>query len=102
MTVNEIHVGDIGTVFKGTVMDDTVAVDISGATTKQIILKKPSGEKLTKTAIFVTDGSDGQIAYTTISGDLDEPGGWEIQAKVILASGTWYSDVGNFDVHPNL
>ena len=102
MSANEIHVGDIGTVLTVTVKDDTAVVDISSATTKQIILRKPSGTNLEKTGVFVTDGSDGQMKYTTVSGDLSEAGDWSVQAKVVLTSGTWFSDVSTFTVHPNL
>lgn len=40
---------------QGTVQDGTSAVDISSATTKQIILQAPDGGLLTKDADFVTD-----------------------------------------------
>ena len=65
MAVNEIHVGDIGTVFTLTIKDGSSVIDLSGATTKQIILRKPDRvTSSTKTASFVTDGSDGKIKYT--------------------------------------
>ena len=102
MSANEIHVGDVGTVLTVTVKDDTAVVNISSATTKQIILRKPSSSKLEKVGVFVTDGADGQMKYTTVSGDLGESGDWSVQAKVVLTSGTWYSDTSTFTVHPNL
>lgn len=105
MAANEIHKDDIGTVFTVTVKDGTTAINISGATTtssKLIIFQKPSGDKLEKDGTFVTDGSDGQMKYTTIAGDLDEIGDWDIQAKVVLSSGTWKSDIGHFTVFENL
>ncbi len=103
MAANEIHFGDIGTVFKVTIKDDSTVVDISTASTKQIVLKKPSGEKLTKTANFLTDGSDGIITYTTISGDLDEAGMWKIQGYIVLSGGnTFYTDINAFKVYRNL
>ena len=40
MAANEIHVNDVGTKFLVTVTDGSIAVDISSATTKQLIIKK--------------------------------------------------------------
>ena len=64
MAANEIHVDDVGTQFLLTIMDGSAAVDISSASTKQIIIKKPSGTKMTKSATFSSDGSDGKIYYS--------------------------------------
>lgn len=102
MPANEIHVGDIGTVFTVTVKDGDSAVNLSSASTKQIIIKKPSGTKLTKNAGFVTDGTDGKISYALISGDLDETGMHKLQAYVVISDGTFYSDITSFKVHRNL
>lgn len=107
MAANEIHQGDIGTVFELTLYDDTVIVDVSTATTKEVIFQKPTvngvaGAVVTKTAQFKTDGTDGIIQYTTILDDLDTVGNWKVQAKVTLPSGTWRSDISKFRVHKNL
>jgi hypothetical protein len=102
MAANEIHVGDIGTVLRCTIKDGSDAVNISTATSKIIILEDPSGNNSDKIATFTTNGIDGKIQYTTISGDFDERGNWSIQAKVVLPSGTWYSDIYTFEVHGNL
>lgn len=101
---NEIHKGDIGTQFKVTIKDGTSAVNISSATTKQLRLKKPSGVILTKNASFFTDGSDGIVTYTSVSGDLDTVGTWFIQGFVAF-SGTgkeFSSSTDRFKVHKNL
>ena len=42
MPANEIHLNDVGTKFLVTIMDGSSAVDISTASTKQIIIQKPS------------------------------------------------------------
>jgi hypothetical protein len=103
MAANEIHKGDIGTVFKVTIKDGTAAVDISTATTKQIIFKKPGSTKLTKTASFFTDGTDGIITYTSISGDLGEEGMWKMQGYIVLTGGnTFYTDIHTFKIYRNL
>ena len=94
-----MQVGDIGTIITLTIQNTSGSiVNVSSATTKQIRLRKPSGEVLNKTASFTSDGSDGKIQYTTISGDLDESGRWEMQAVVVLALGTWASKTIRFTV----
>ena len=105
--VEQLHVGDYGTLIKVLVKDidssgNTAAEDVSGATTKNIILKKPDGTKLTKAASFSTDGTDGYIEYTTIAGDIDTVGDWELQAYIEEVSGGWYTDTANFKVYSNL
>jgi len=102
MPANEIHLNDIGTQFVLTVKDGSSAVDISGATTKQIIIKKPSGTKITVSTTFSTDGTDGKMYYTTVVDDLDETGSYKLQGKVIISDGTFYTDITTFKVHRNL
>ncbi len=75
--VEEIHLNDIGTIFRMTLLDGTTPVNISNATTKQLIFKKPSSVVVTQTAVFYTDGSDGIIQYTIVDGDLSETGEWQ-------------------------
>ncbi len=98
----EVHLNDIGTLFRLELTDGDIAVDISGATTKQIKLKKPDGTVLTKAAVFSTDGTDGKMFYQTISGDIDETGEWLIQGYVVLGTGTWNTSVHAFRVFENL
>ena len=102
MAANEIHVDDVGTQFLLTIMDGSAAVDISSASTNQIIIKKPSGTKMTKSATFSSDGSDGKIYYSSIADDLDETGSYKLQGKVIISDGTFYTDITTFKVHRNL
>lgn len=92
----EVHLGDIGTVFELTVTEKNVALDISLATELQILFKKPSGTVLTKTAVFTNTGSDGLIRYLSIEGDLDEVGSWFIQGRVTLPGGKWSTEKGSF------
>jgi len=102
MAQDEIHVGDVGTVFEITVQDGGSVIDISSATTKDIIFEKPDRTNLTKTGSFTTDGTDGKIRYTTAADDLDAVGVWQIQAKIVMPSGTWHTNIGEFRVHRNL
>lgn len=102
MAANEVHVDDIGTVFVVTLMDGDAVVDINGATTKSLKFGKPDQTSITKTAAFTTDGTDGKLQYTTLANDLDAMGQWQIQAYVVLPTGTWHSDIGEFAVYDNL
>lgn len=103
MSANEIHESDIGTLFKATIKDDTTIVDVSSASTLQLIFKKPkSGTLVTQTASLFTDGTDGIITYTSVSGDLNECGRWKLQGRVVIGTGDWKSDKANFVVHRNL
>jgi hypothetical protein len=103
MARDEIHYSDVGTQFVLTIKDGDDVVDISNVTTKQIIYHKPSEEVVTKAGSFYTDGTDGKLAYTTVSGDLSELGIWKAQAYVEFGSNAqFHSDIFKFRVHPNL
>jgi len=102
MPANEIHVNDVGTLFTLTIKDGDSAVNISSATTKKIIIKKPSGTKLTYSTAFVSDGTDGKMKYNAVSGDLDEAGTYKLQSYVIISDGTFYTDITSFKVYRNL
>ena len=93
---------DIGTVITVTVTESGTAKDISSATTKQFYMRDPNGDEVAKTAEFVTDGSDGQLKYTTIADDLDVAGTWWIQAKITPPSATFRTSIGEFEVGDNI
>ena len=69
---------------------------------KQIIIKKPSGTKVTANTAFSTDGTDGKMYYNAVDGDLDESGSYKLQGKVVISDGTFYTDITSFKVHRNL
>jgi hypothetical protein len=105
--IEELHKNDYGTVIKVLVKNldssgNAAVDDVSSFTTKQIILKKPDGTKLTKTASFTTDGTDGYIEYTVVDGDLDSVGDWELQVYLATVSAQWYSETNTFKVYDNL
>lgn len=102
MSANEIHAGDIGTIFEVTVMDGTEVVDISTATVKQFLFDAPGQATVTKDAAFVTDGADGKLRYTTVSGDLAYTGIWRLQVYIEMPTGKWHSDIASFTVHENV
>ncbi len=102
MAQDEIHKDDVGTTLKTILKNGSSIVDISSATTKNIILGKPDGTSETKSGSFTTNGTDGQLEYITIATDLDQCGWWKIQSYIVMASGEWKSDIGNFEVHKNI
>ena len=99
---SQIHVGDIGTTLVGTVLDDGAVVDISSASSMQMIIKRPDQTTMTKTASNYTDGTDGKMKYVTVTDDIDQVGNWKIQGKVVIGSATYYSSVSTFKVHCNI
>ena len=105
MAANEIHIGDIGTIFEVTLMDDLDIVPIANASVMQIVFVKPdeAKTKVINTAVLSGDGSDGKMRFiTTVVGDLDIKGTWKIQGKVTLPTGSWSTDIDKFKVHENL
>lgn len=103
MATSEIHIGDVGTAIRATIKDeDDVAVDVSAATTKQLIFEKPDCTEVTKTATFYTDGTDGIIQYLTETSFLNMAGVWRVQAYIVLSGGEWKTDIYEFRVYKNI
>jgi len=94
-----IKKNDYGTIFRIAIEDETGAIEnVSGATTKEIIFKKPDGKNLTGTAVFTNDGTDGEIEYKTVSGDIDLSGDWKYQGHIVTPSGAWRTKELEFTV----
>ena len=87
MTIEGIVTDNFGQVIELTVLDvDTdAAIDLSTYTTKSIQFKDPAGSVTTKTATFVTDGTDGKIKYTLEDELIDVDGTWYVRAQVSSA-----------------
>ncbi len=79
--------GDYGAALRLRVTDDGEAVDLSLATVKRIKLRKPDGVVVTKDAEFTNDGTDGNMQYTLVAGDLDVAGRWRWQGYLAGVSG---------------
>ena len=102
--IAEVHVGDIGTAFIGTILEDSVVVDISAAPSMKVIFRKPTGEVVENVGEHTTDGTDGKMQFvTTVSGDLDVSGLWSWQLWWDTITGDeWHTDTLSFRVYPNL
>ena len=79
-----------------------VVVDISSATTKEILLHKPGGAVLTKTATFTTNGTDGKIRFSSASGDWDQPGVYRLQGHIAGTGYNRYSSIVTMTAEGNL
>jgi hypothetical protein len=99
---SEIHYGDIGVNFNITVMNGTEILNVSNANSISIIFQKPDSTDLTKTASLTTNGTDGKIKYTTVAGDLDQTGTWQIQARVNFGASVFSTDIQKFKVYRNI
>lgn len=93
---------DIGTIVELTLQENGTAVDLSSATTLQIIFRKTDGTTVTKTASFSTDGTDGKIRYQSVAGDFNVAGPWRVQARVVMGGKDLKSSVAEFSVLENL
>lgn len=94
-----IRVGDYGTAINITIKDqDENPVDISSASDLALSFIKPDQTILSKSGIFVSDGTDGRLRYTIIDGDIDMAGIWEIEANIVMPSGNYTSDQYEFRV----
>lgn len=98
----EIHVGDIGTIFLITVNDQDGVVDLTNVDDMYVLFRKPDDSFIQRTPVFVSTGSDGKIKYVTQSGDLDQYGTWQIQARVVFGTDVFSTDIQRFKVQRNL
>lgn len=97
-----IQVGAINLSIELELRDGYTALDISGATTKQIIIDKPDGTNLIRDANFVNTGTDGKLYYLTVVGDLDQSGTYKIQSYIVIPGFTGYSAITSFEVYANV
>ncbi len=103
--IEEVQLNDIGTHFEAVIYDgpdSSSIVDVSLATTKQIVFQKSDRTVYIATAEFKTDGTDGIVRYVTVDGDLTPKGDWKLQARVKLPDGEWNSNILEFKVLDNL
>jgi hypothetical protein len=99
----KVQKSNIGTVFQLTIQDcSEIAIDVSTATTMEIVFESPAGTRTAKTATHTTDGTNGQIEYASESGLLDEAGYWNIQGHVVIGAQDLYTTISTFEVENNL
>jgi hypothetical protein len=96
-----IRQGDVGTTLQVTIKDGDTYVDITNFGTKEILIRKPNGAILTKTATVVTAVS-GIMKYVAESGTFDIAGVHQIQGRVASSTSNFYSSIDEFDVNRNV
>ena len=102
-----IRKNDVGTVFRWTVFEDA-AVDVSGATVRQVKFMRPDATQLTKTLAYSTksgdtgNGTDGRVEYVGVSGDINQKGTYKWSLHLVWP--TWNGDswYGTFTVEDQL
>lgn len=92
--MSQIFSNDIGTV----IILDT-ETDLTGLTDQKILLKRPNGSIVAKTATVVdADPTKGKITFTSVTGDWLQVGVYSIQAKITFGSKIFYGTISNFTV----
>lgn len=100
---SNIYINDYGTNFIITIYDESSGiVDLSSATSLLFNFVKPDSTLITKTGSLYTDGTDGIVQYTTVSGDLDTAGNWRLQVLTTFSSSQLHSNIYNFKVYNNI
>jgi hypothetical protein len=94
----DLRPGDIGVVFDVSVKQDGGILPVNDMTTREIVFTSPSGAVVVKSASLVSDGLDGRIKYTSVSGDFSERGNWGIQAHLAKAGFDKKSRLAGFSV----
>ncbi len=96
------HEGQVGFVFELIVTDVVIdpvtevqtetVLNISTATTKEIILRMEGGARVVKTATFSTNGSDGKIRCVSAAGDIGKGESVYVEGHVILLAEEFYTE----------
>lgn len=103
MSRGQIQVGEWGFPIEIEITDqDCAAVDISTATTKQVIFTRPDKTQFTKVAAFTTSGVDGKIRYVVEDASImNQAGQWYIQGVATQAGWSHPSSLEPFEVAAN-
>ena len=106
----KMQVGDIGPIIRIAVKhrDATgaiVASNLASATVMQVKLTAPSGEAYTQTAVFTTDGTNGEMEWAvddaTIYNALVPYGKWSVRGYLELPGWTGHTGEGVLEVLSN-
>lgn len=101
--VEDRQLGDTGTALVATLLDASGdPIDIADADVLEMLLMPPDGVVRVVEAELAGDGSDGQLHYVPVDGDLDQPGRWQYQGHVVHADFERHTAVKGFTVHDNL
>lgn len=91
------------TLFRMRILDqDRQVLDISAATTLEMIFVDPASAKTTQTATLTTDGTDGRMEWRATANFLSTAGAWKRQGHIVIGGLDYYTDIKSFDVASNL
>jgi hypothetical protein len=89
--MSKVYQGDTGTRIT---LD--CGTDISTATSRQILARKPDGTSATWAA---SASGTTSLFFDTLSNTLDMPGVWNLQARVSIGSGVWLGETVELKVY---
>lgn len=94
-----IRVQDYGASLRVRLSDTSGSlIDLSSSAARQFYIKRPDGTILIVTATLYTNGTDGVLAYTTVSGDINQTGIYELEARVTFSGSEFRSSKIRFRV----
>jgi hypothetical protein len=101
---NEIHLGDIGTVFRQLVTDCGSLVDLTTATSLSICFTRPDLTTETVAATLTNALSPAYMQYTVASSAfLDQADDWQWQGHIVFGpTQEWRTNIKSFVVYRNL
>ncbi len=75
--------------------------DLTDALTVAVLARKSNQVSLVWAASIVAPATEGRISYTTLSGDVDVPGFWRFQARIVTTGGaTLFGEAVQLRVKP--
>lgn len=84
--------GDVGVVFADTLTADGEPIDLSEADGVLFVLRPKSGaQEAFSAAAEITEETAGQVAYTTVAGDLDVAGFYRQEWEITFSSGARFT-----------
>lgn len=92
----DLHVGDIGTIIRMTIMDGTNIVDISSGSNFEIKLLHKDKSVSVHPASLTTDGTDGKMEIVTDAATLDEK--YKMKAQGYFELPTWKGHTSKIDL----
>jgi hypothetical protein len=90
--MTKVYVGDIGTAL---VLD--TGQSLAGASSVSIEARKPNGSTEVSWTAAVVETT--KVQHISLVGTFDMPGEWKLQARVVLASGTWLGETVGLTVY---
>lgn len=95
------HVGDVGVNFEFTMLNEDMPVNATGISEVEFTFQRPDRTTFTRTGVVV-DESTAVVRYLTTAFDLDAPGTWKVQVRVVMPLWAGRTETMLFTVKDNL